>query len=72
MCQINNASMEETLKAEVECLRKLLAEKDKEIQHLHEILDLYDDEKKEQEKKYDMLERTIDNLRKQKRTGEKL
>lgn len=38
----NNASMEETLRAEVECLRKLLAEKDKEIQHLHELLDLYD------------------------------
>lgn len=49
MCQQNNASMEETLRAEVECLRKLLAEKDKEIQHLHEILDLYDKEREEQE-----------------------
>lgn len=39
---VNNASMEETLRAEVECLRKVLAEKDKEIQHLHELLDLYD------------------------------
>lgn len=29
MCQQNNASMEETLRAEVECLRKVLAEKDK-------------------------------------------
>lgn len=42
MCQPNNASMEETLRAEVECLRKVLAEKDKEIQRLHELLDLYD------------------------------
>lgn len=41
---VNNASMEETLRAEVECLRKLLAEKDKEIHHLHELLDLYDRE----------------------------
>lgn len=47
MC-INNASMEETYKAEVECLRKLLAEKDKEIQHLHELLDFYDKEREEQ------------------------
>lgn len=53
MCQQNNASMEETYKAEVECLRKLLAEKDKEIQHLHEILDLYDKEREEQEKSYE-------------------
>ena len=45
---VNNASMEETLRAEVECLRKLLAEKDKEIQHLHELLDIYDKEKEEQ------------------------
>ena len=66
------SEMEKVLRAEVECLRKVLAEKDKEIQHLHEILDLCDDEKKEQEKRYDMLERTIDNLRKKKRTGEKL
>lgn len=36
---VNNASMEETYKAEVECLRKLLAEKDKEIQHLNDLLD---------------------------------
>lgn len=45
MCQQNNASMEEVYKAEVECLRNQLAEKDKEIQHLHELLDLYDKEK---------------------------
>ena len=44
MCQPNNASMEETYKAEVECLRKLLAEKDKEIERLHELLDLYEGE----------------------------
>ena len=44
MCQQNNASMEETYKAEVECLRKLLAEKDKEIKYLHELLDIYDKE----------------------------
>ena len=36
---VNNASMEETYKAEVECLRKILAEKDKEIQHLKDLLD---------------------------------
>lgn len=40
MCE----SMEETYKAEVECLRKLLAEKDKEIKHLHELLEIYDKE----------------------------
>lgn len=39
MCQTNNASMEEVYKAEVECLRKQLAEKDKEIQHLNDLLD---------------------------------
>lgn len=39
MCLPNNASMEETLKAEVECLRKVLAEKDKEIKHLNDLLD---------------------------------
>ena len=44
----NNASMEETLRAEVECLRKLLAEKDKEIQYLHEVLDLYDKEREDE------------------------
>lgn len=49
MCQPNNASMEETYKAEVECLRKLLAEKDKEIEHLHELLDLYDKEKEKED-----------------------
>lgn len=38
MCQPNNASMEETYKAEVECLRKILAEKDKEIKILNEII----------------------------------
>ena len=40
--------MEETLRAEVECLRNLLAEKDKEIKYLHELLDLYDREREEQ------------------------
>ena len=38
---VNNASMEEVLRAEVECLRNQLAEKDKEIKRLHELLDLY-------------------------------
>ena len=38
MCQVNNAIMEETYKAEVECLRKLLVEKDKEIAQLKELL----------------------------------
>lgn len=47
---VNNASMEETYKAEVECLRKVLAEKDKEIERLHYLLDLYDKEREEQEK----------------------
>ena len=42
MCLPNNASMEEVYKAQVECLQKELAKKDKEIQHLHELLDLYD------------------------------
>jgi hypothetical protein len=37
MCKQQNASMEETLRAEVECLRKVLAEKDKEIQRLYEL-----------------------------------
>ena len=54
----NNASMEETLRAEVECLRKVLAEKDKEIQHLHELLDLYDREREEQEKSYEDTTKT--------------
>lgn len=49
MCLPNNASMEETYKAEVECLRKVLAEKDKEIKHLHELLDLYDREEQEKD-----------------------
>ena len=35
MCE----SMEEVYKAEVETLRKVLAEKDKEIQHLNDLLD---------------------------------
>lgn len=48
MCQPNNASMEETLRAEVECLRKVLAEKDKEIQRLYELLDLYDKEREDE------------------------
>jgi hypothetical protein len=39
MCQVNNASMEETYKAEVECLRKVLAEKDAKIKHLEDLLD---------------------------------
>lgn len=39
MCQPNNASMEETYKAEVECLRKVLAEKDKKIEELIYLLD---------------------------------
>jgi hypothetical protein len=43
--------MEETLRAEVECLRKVLAEKDKEIERLHYLLDLYDKEREEQEEK---------------------
>lgn len=51
MCKQQNASMEETYKAEVECLRKVLAEKDKEIQHLKDLLDIYDREKEEQEEK---------------------
>ena len=51
MCQPNNASMEQTYKAEVECLRKVLAEKDKEIQHLKDLLDKYDRER--EEKYYD-------------------
>ena len=34
-----NASMEETYKAEVECLRKVLDEKDKEIAQLKEYND---------------------------------
>ena len=49
----NNASMEEVLRAEVECLRKELAEKDKEIKRLHELLDIYDKEREEQEKSYE-------------------
>lgn len=48
MCQINNATNEEMRKAEVECLRKVLAEKDKEIERLHYLLDLYDKEREEQ------------------------
>lgn len=43
--------MEETLRAEVECLRKVLAERDKEIERLHYLLDLYDKEREEQEEK---------------------
>ena len=35
----NNASMEEVYKAEVECLRKQLAEKDKKIAYLEMQLD---------------------------------
>lgn len=50
---MTNTSMEEVYKAEVECLRKELAEKDKEIKRLHELLDLYDREREEQEKSYE-------------------
>lgn len=39
MCLPNNASMEKTYKAEVECLRKVLAEKDKKIEELRYLLD---------------------------------
>lgn len=53
MCQPNNASMEEVYKAQVECLQKELAKRDKEIKHLHELLDLYDKEREEQEKIYE-------------------
>lgn len=49
MCKQQNASMEETLRAEVECLRKVLAEKDKEIERLHYLLDIYDKEREELE-----------------------
>ena len=42
------SDMEEVYKAEVETLRKVLAEKDKEIQHLHELLDLYDKEREDE------------------------
>lgn len=44
MCQPNNASMEEVYKAEVECLRRQLAEKDEEIRHLKDLLNVYDKE----------------------------
>lgn len=44
------SDMEEVYKAEVECLRKVLAEKDKEIKHLHELLDIYDREREELER----------------------
>lgn len=50
MCKQQNASMEETYKAEVECLRKVLAEKDKEIERLHQVIDIYDKERAELEK----------------------
>lgn len=49
MCQVNNASMEETYKAEVECLRKVLAEKEKEIERLKAVIDLYDIDTDEEE-----------------------
>ena len=45
------SDMEEIYKAEVECLRKQLAEKEKEIQHLKDLLDKYDQER--EEKYYD-------------------
>lgn len=38
MCQVNNANMEDVRKAEVECLRKQLAEKDAKIKHLEDLL----------------------------------
>ena len=50
---VNNASMEEVLRAEVECLRKVLAEKDKEIQNLHDVIDVRD---KENERLTELLE----------------
>lgn len=62
MCLPNNASMEETYKAEVECLRKVLAEKDKEIERLHYLLDLYDKEREEQE---ESCARWIDDTKEQ-------
>lgn len=49
MCLPNNASMEEVYKAQVECLQKELAKRDKEIEHLHELLDLYDREEQEKD-----------------------
>lgn len=52
MCQVNNCSMEETYKAEVECLRKVLAEKDKSFSKQLETLT----------KAIDLLKQTTDFL----------
>lgn len=43
------SEMEKVLRAEVECLRKVLVEKDKEIERLHYLLDIYDKEREELE-----------------------
>lgn len=48
MCLPNNASMEEVYKAQVECLQKVLAEKDREIQHLKDLLNIYDKENEDE------------------------
>ena len=42
MCLPNNSSMEEVYKAQVECLQKELAKRDEEIQHLKDLLNIYD------------------------------
>ena len=52
----NNASMEEVLRAEVECLRNQLAEKDKEIKQLNKIIDGYYKEVEYLEAKINKLE----------------
>lgn len=59
MCLPNNASMEEIHKAEVECLRRQLAEKEKEIQHLKAVIDLYEKEREEKEKSYERTFRKV-------------
>lgn len=45
MCLPNNASMEEVYKAQVECLQKELAKRDEEIEHLKDLLNIYDKER---------------------------
>lgn len=42
--------MQEVHEFEVECLRRQLALREEEIKRLHELLDLYDRERYEQEK----------------------
>lgn len=49
-------SMEEIHKAEVECLRRQLAEKDKEIQRLKDLLNIYN---KNQWNEYDWIENKV-------------